>query len=62
MINISENQIKRFLVNSEKIFVKNNNVQKYQMYLKEIFDITKTLEMLTGVNTHLLVINFGKYL
>ena len=53
MINISENQIKRFLVNSEKIFVKNNNVQKYQMYLKEIFDITKALEMLTGVKNSL---------
>ena len=53
MINISENQIKRFLVSSEKIFVKNNYVQKYQMYLKEIFDITEALEKLTGVKNSL---------
>ena len=53
MINISENQIKRFLVSSEKIFVKNNNLQKYQIYLKEIFNITKELEMLTGVKNSL---------
>ena len=53
MINISENQIKRFLVSSEKIFVKNNYLQKYQMYLKEIFDITAALEKLTGVKNSL---------
>ena len=53
MINISENQIKRFLVSSEKIFVKNNNLQKYQIYLTEIFDITKELEILTGVKNSL---------
>ena len=53
MINISENKIKQFLIHSEKIFIKNDILQKYKIYLKEIFSITKELEILTGVKNSL---------